>query len=92
LSNQITLHISIIILASPNITTFTLKGIGHHIIDQPMFVPATATISLEQKENKACYILICSIEQIDIPYSCLLKLASPIFFIVFLENVFKPDI
>jgi hypothetical protein len=39
LSKHVTLDISIIILAGPNIATITLQCIGYHIINQPVLIP-----------------------------------------------------
>lgn len=39
LSNAVTLHISIIVLAGPNEPSLRLDHIGHHIVDEPMLIP-----------------------------------------------------
>lgn len=39
LSYAIALHVSIVILTGPHIASLRFHHIGHHIIDQPVFVP-----------------------------------------------------
>jgi hypothetical protein len=40
LGKKIALYISVIVFASPNIPTITFHSIGHHVINQPVLIPA----------------------------------------------------
>jgi hypothetical protein len=39
LSQEVTLHITVIVLACPDIPSFTLECISHHVINQTVFIP-----------------------------------------------------
>jgi hypothetical protein len=39
LSQDVRLHVSIIVFASPHKATGRLEHLGHHVVDEPMFIP-----------------------------------------------------
>ena len=67
LRKEITLHITVIIFACPNIGTITLQIIGYHVINKPMLIPVHESI-IERSYcvpdrikiiNIAIFILLC---------------------------------
>jgi len=40
LGKKIALYVSVIVFASPNIPAITFHSIGHHVINQPVLIPA----------------------------------------------------
>jgi hypothetical protein len=89
LSQEVTLHISIIILASPDIASFTLEGIGNHIINKTMFIPSKI------QHHDIVRIFSREVDQTtqdgNLPYSSSLKFGFPVSFINLLEDVLKPE-
>lgn len=42
MGQSVALHITVVILAGPDVTAFALHHIGNHIVDQTVFVPESA--------------------------------------------------
>lgn len=46
LCNRVRLYVSIIVLACPHKPSLTLEGLGHHVVNQTVFIPDPLLLKL----------------------------------------------
>lgn len=46
LSHRVRLHVSVVVLTSPDKSSFRLHGLGHHVINQSVLIPDPLSLEL----------------------------------------------